>query len=119
MSAQDALAPSPSPKANPMTDAKQQPTPRGDVLEERRPIETAPRDGTAILVFYADETEEPVEARWEESRYCMIGPPQGTYGAGWEDTYNGLPIMEDIPITHWAPILQALTPQASTQGGEE
>jgi len=66
-----------------------------------RDISSAPKDGTEIEVLYADGTED--EVQWEEDRYCMIGPPQGAYGPGWQDTTNRLPVMDDFVVTHWRP----------------
>jgi hypothetical protein len=64
-------------------------------------MESAPRDGRAIRVVLADGTEDVV--RWATDRYCMLGAPHGSYGDGWVDTYNGLPVMDDLTPTRWWP----------------
>lgn len=65
-------------------------------------MDTAPRDGRPIRVVLADGTED--EVRWEPNRYCMLGPPHGSYGEGWEDTFNGLPVMDDLAPLKWMSI---------------
>lgn len=67
-----------------------------------KPIAEAPRDGTTITVLFANGDED--EVCWEEDRYCMIGSPQGSYGPGWVDKLNHLPVMDDFPITHFKEI---------------
>lgn len=65
-----------------------------------RPIESAPRDGTAIHGIYSDGYIETI--RWREERYCMLGSPQGSCGSGWvSDEAGGLPI---DPPKEWRPI---------------
>jgi len=65
----------------PMTMAKTYPPPTGEPVEIR----------------YQDGTEEI--GRWELERYCMLGAPQGSCGAGWVSVEAGnLPVQD---VTHW------------------
>jgi hypothetical protein len=65
-----------------------------------QPIAAAPKDGTRVSVRYADGTEED-GAYYSDTRYCMIGAPMGSCGAGWVSTEAGnLPIDEP---TLWKP----------------
>lgn len=60
------------------------------------PISSAPMDGSRITVRDADGYEEE-GVYYAESRYCMIGAPQGSKGPGWVSTEAGhLPI--DAPF---------------------
>jgi hypothetical protein len=66
---------------------------------EWNPIETVPKDGGCFEVLYEDGTTEQ-EVYWSDTRYCMIGPPQGSCGPGLLSTEAGhLPIGDGI--THW------------------
>jgi hypothetical protein len=61
-------------------------------------ISAAPRDGTPLRVRHPDGTEE-TGVYWSDTRYCMLGAPQGSRGPGWVSTEAGnLPI---DPPTHW------------------
>lgn len=64
-------------------------------------IETAPRD-RPIRVRTANGDEDIVQ--WQDERYCMIGAPQGSYGPGWVDLVNKLPVMEDHAPDFWRPV---------------
>lgn len=88
------------------------PTPVLSVPEGWKPIDTAPRN-RPIRALFADGEED--EIRWEDARFCMIGPPQGSYGPGWVDTYNGLPLCEESPLTHWREVSPTL-PDAQAGG---
>jgi len=79
-----------------------------------QPIETAPKDGTVVLLL-SPEGED--EGHWEEVRYCVLGSPQGAFGAGWVDSTNNLPIYAEFEPTHWMP-LPAAPDSATSAGGE-
>lgn len=61
-------------------------------------IESAPRDGTVVSLLYRDGNEGA--ARWQEERYCILGAPAGTFGPGWQDVEENLPVSNE---THWRP----------------
>jgi hypothetical protein len=65
-------------------------------------MDTAPTDGTPILVLFGGEE---VEVRWAEDRVCMLAataPGAGSFGPGWEDTANGL--YTDEEPSGWRPV---------------
>jgi hypothetical protein len=78
------------------------------VPEGWRPIETAPKDGTRVRLL-SPEGEDV--GFWEENRYCVLGSPQGSFGEGWVDGENRLPIYAEFTPTHWMPL------PAAPQGG--
>jgi hypothetical protein len=65
------------------------------------PIESAPRDGRFVRLL-SPECEDV--GCWAEERYCMLGAPQGSYGPGWLDSTNLLPIAAEFEPTHWQPL---------------
>ncbi len=61
-------------------------------------INTAPRDGTNIIVVHSDG--ETSEAFWSDRPVCMLGSRCGGFPPGWatsgnETDYN-LPIRDDV-----------------------
>ena len=60
-----------------------------------QPIETAPRDGTRILLWLAAPSTEPIIGRWERATLCWI-----------DDRYSW---NDELIPTHWA----ALVPPGS------
>ncbi len=75
-------------------------------------IETAPKDGSQFEARYEDGTTEE-GVYWADTRYCMIGPPQGSCGPGCVSTEAG-----HLPVdpTHWRP-LRAATASLPTEEG--
>jgi len=68
-------------------------------VSEWKPIGTVPKDGNYFEVLYEDGTIEQ-EVYWSDTRYCMLGAPQGSCGPGLLSTEAGhLPIGDGI--THW------------------
>ena len=68
---------------------------------EWQPIETAPKDGTEILI--SNNGEDISEAFWSDRPVCMLGPRNGGFPPGWATTRGGgtdynLPLDEP---THW------------------
>jgi hypothetical protein len=64
-----------------------------DLIVDRRPIEEAPRDGTAILGLYPDGTEDSL--RWNDDRRCAGEGPMACQGEGWVSLdAGGLPVDE-------------------------
>lgn len=56
----------------------------------------APHD-RPIQALYEDSADDEFDTViWEENRYCMIGPPQGSRGPGWQSLENNLPV--DDPV---------------------
>lgn len=65
-------------------------------------MNTAPRTGEKIRVYYKDGTDE-AGVYWSDERYCIIGPPQGARGPGWVSTdADDLPVDEE-DMVGWAP----------------
>lgn len=78
--------------------------------EEWQPIETAPKDGTWILVW-GEDFDCPMSAQWS---LLDINPNSTTFENGWVG-YGY--IFHDL--THWMPLPQAPTqPQDSVKGEE-
>lgn len=66
-------------------------------------IETAPKDGTPLLVKYVDGTTEEGVFWQSEGRCCMLGSRAGAHPPGWTSVEAGwLPV--DSP-THWMPLI--------------
>lgn len=69
-----------------------------------KPINTAPVDGTEIIGVYKDGTEELIF--WNDHRYCMLGPRNGSFPPGWSPASDGvdsnLPL-DDKEIIEWRP----------------
>lgn len=63
-------------------------------MTEWLPIETAPKDGTLVWLFYADAhaDDQQVAGRWRASL---------TDGPRWMDHAD---CMDDIQPTHWKPL---------------
>lgn len=60
------------------------------------PMESAPRDGTRIEGLTEDGDIDLVY--WSDTRYCMLGAPQGSMGPGWVSVEAGnLPV--DAPVS--------------------
>jgi hypothetical protein len=75
---------------------------KGNVMSEWQLINTHPRDGY-FDVRYEDGTVE-ADVYWSDTRYCMLGAPQGSRGPGLVSTEAGnLPIDIEDGITHWRP----------------
>lgn len=66
----------------------------------RRPIATAPTDGTQII-GHGPDGEDLIA--WRDERWCVIGPPQGSHGPGWVSIdAGGLPVDEPPDWSmHW------------------
>lgn len=64
-------------------------------------IESAPRDGRWVNLLSSEGQDV---GAWRDTRYCMIGAPQGSYGPGWVDQRNCLPISGEFEPTHWQPL---------------
>lgn len=71
-----------------------------------QPIETAPKDGTLVLLYEPDNDEELIDARifvglWNDARDAKF------YGTAWEcaeySAFNHYP-------THWMPLPEAPKP---------
>lgn len=69
--------------------------------EDWLPIATAPKDGTKLRARYADGSVED-GVYWEPHRFCMLGPPQGSRGEGWNSTEAGHLPVEGIEA--WQPL---------------
>jgi hypothetical protein len=72
---------------------------------KRQPIETAPRDGTDVIVFWADETEQDYAAvawfrRWDDVK--DIGGDWTRDDEGWW-TYVSSVSQVKIEPAHWVP----------------
>lgn len=64
-----------------------------------QPIETAPRDGTVVLLFMPDARDPGIDVGfWSEWTIEKIGEE----GAEWADPWSHLAI--DTEPTHWLPI---------------
>lgn len=67
-----------------------------------QPFSTVPHE--ALDIEALDENGDIDEISWSNQRYCMLGSPQGSRGAGWVSHLCGhLPV--DGPFTHWRPLL--------------
>ena len=63
-------------------------------LEKERewhPMESAPRDGTHVEALHESGGLDLVY--WSDTRYCMLGAPQGSRGPGWVSVEA-----EDLPV---------------------
>ena len=77
-----------------------------------QPIETAPKDGTDILLFgrcawreYADEYDEPecvvgYYDKYSVNEYCERG---AEFGSAWRSTTKN-PYEDVVQPTHWMPL---------------
>lgn len=65
------------------------------------PIESAPKDGSYVRLLSRECKEIGC---WQEERYCMIGAPMGSFGRGWVDETNHLPMYAEFEPTHWRPL---------------
>jgi hypothetical protein len=68
---------------------------------EWQPIETAPKDGTAVLVYPATWGSKPASiAKWNEDKYAKNPRPF------WErdDDLGKVSISRGKPPTHWMPL---------------
>ncbi len=63
-------------------------------MSDWQPIETAPRDGTVILVW---DNDTVMTANWYE-------PPKPHESPRWEHNWNGEVLEDCFPITHWMPL---------------
>lgn len=69
-------------------------------MSDWQPIETAPKDGTKLLVLYEwDDNSTEYGVYFCETRQCMLGPRAGECGPGFVSPENGLP----VEPTHWMP----------------
>lgn len=69
--------------------------------QEWLPIDSAPKDGSWVSLLSGEGRDV---GAWRDTRYCMIGAPQGSYGPGWVDQNNCLPISGEFEPTHWQPL---------------
>lgn len=72
-----------------------------------RPIETAPKDGTTVLVYVPGETLYPTAASYDSREYFAkeYGDPEYMpEGWRWENGYPGDFHEEVIDPTHWLPL---------------
>ena len=77
-----------------------------------QPIETAPRDGTEIVVRY--KGGEETTAFWSDRPVCMLGSVNGGHTAGWatgaqSGTDYNLPI---DPPDEWKSMIEAATKES-------
>lgn len=69
-------------------------------MSDWHPMHTAPKD-THIDVLWEDGSVES-EVYWSDTRYCMLGVPNGSRGPGWLSTEAGnLPIDEEDGMKGW------------------
>lgn len=76
------------------------------MINERQPIDTAPKDGRNIIVFWCDETDQEYAAiawfrTWVE--VCDLGGDWKPDDEGWW-TYINSHTQEMIHPTHWIPL---------------
>ena len=65
------------------------------------PIETAPKDGTSILVWPPTWTGKAASiAKWDEDRYSKNPRPYWLR----DDAFNRVTISREKPPTHWMPL---------------
>jgi hypothetical protein len=72
-------------------------------LDDWRPIETAPHDGTRVLVLIppgADGRRSVEIAAWDDERFNKRPHPFWA----WERRFLGVATMKDMPPTHWMPL---------------
>lgn len=93
----DELLAYPLPAAPPVTD-----TPQG-----WQPIETAPKDGTPVLLWEPEENLRHDGIAMVGEYVAFPDPPPNGYHSGWFDNVNG---RHEIMPTHWQP-LPAAPPQ--------
>lgn len=74
------------------------------------PAETAPRDGTAVLLLVDYDFGPDVRgAVWATERTSVISPGYDGYtGPGWADVENGWVNFEDRGILGWRPVANAI-----------
>lgn len=72
-------------------------------MSEWRPIETAPKDGTPVLLWVGVGMSEP----WAQTARWVNEPESGW--SGWVDTYEGFDLAEP---THWMPLPAPPSPLA-------
>ncbi len=66
-----------------------------------RDIATVPKGGDYFEILYEDGSIE-ADVYWSDTRYCMLGVPQGSRGPGLVSSEAGnLPIEIKDGITHW------------------
>ena len=96
----------------PVPDAREERSASDAPVSNWQPIETAPKDGEAVLVTVDGEHGFATYHEWsftpEELACCRQGTPE-TF-AGWCDDYSGEP-MEPQP-THWMPLPSRLSTRA-------
>lgn len=69
-------------------------------MSDWHPMNTAPKD-THIDVLWENGSIES-EVYWSDTRYCMLGAPNGSRGPGWLSTEAGnLPIDEEDGMKGW------------------
>lgn len=74
---------------------------------EWQPIETAPKDGTPILIYAPRDELRPVrEARWFTASAWR----------GWW-AYDGDRIVREVSVTHWMPMPEPPATYEPTQEG--
>lgn len=84
-------------------------------MSEWQPISTVPHDRSYFEILYEDGSIEQ-EVYWSDTRYCMLGAPQGSRGPGLVSSEAGnLPIEIKDGITHWRP---APVPATLAEQGE-
>lgn len=73
------------------------------------PIETAPRDGTMVLLLVDYDHGPGVRgAAWAKQRMSLISPGYDGYtGPGWVDVENGWVNFEGLGILGWRPAVGA------------
>ncbi len=65
-----------------------------DIIHEWQPIETAPRDGTVLLLYSSNHSDV-----WQQRlAYWATGPREGWYGRG------GPAYATDGAFSHWMPL---------------
>lgn len=77
-------------------------------MMEWQPIETAPKDGTAILAY---TNSEVLSLYWSDSIWAAVNNPVQKQGGGWVQEVNRSDTYVYCP-THWMPLPPppALTP---------
>lgn len=79
------------------------------VLQGWQPIETAPKDGTDLLIF--DPRMPVCTAYWSDSVWASVNNPTRGQGGGWVQEVHRSDTFVYSP-THWMPL-----PPAPTMGG--
>ena len=72
-----------------------------------QPIETAPKDGTYILVFPPTFSNTASCARWNKDTYSKNPRPYWSR----TDTSGRINVSRDNPPTHWMPVPLPLLPE--------